>query len=133
MREIKFRVYDKSDHEWFKNGHRRMFYFGSEYWISDDGHMQFKSPPGLSPIGDHDQKRFSPLMQYTGLKDKNGVDIYVGDILDDKTVVDSQMQWNCGCCNKVYGWGFNYSEADALVVIGNIFENPELLEGNGKT
>lgn len=73
------------------------------------------------------------LMQYTGLKDKNGTKIYEGDILDfDETEWGGKFKPEAITMGKILGdWKLSGTLKDVKEwrqVIGNIYENPELLE-----
>ena len=79
------------------------------------------------------------LMQYTGIKDKNGKEIYEGDILKDNKGRISKVVWHGSFAGFVYSYidkdNEEYCNPNNLhlcymkmEVVGNIYENKNLLE-----
>jgi len=70
------------------------------------------------------------LMQFTGLKDKNGKEIYEGDIVNTNNETPFIVKYDNTCC--AFLWGDYYFEDRVeerkVKIIGNIYENPELIK-----
>lgn len=142
MREIKFRI-------WAKNENKMVYpnkyvidlnWFGvtSETYLDDSSASEY-------PI---ESKNYN-LMQYTGLKDKNGVEIYEGDILTvgenliceiiyiGENIEEYGDEIHCSFHAKIFKHNkiipIDSYLKNNCIIIRNIYENPELLnsQNNG--
>lgn len=118
-REIKFRAWDKDKKELREV--TGINWYDEYIWVDETPMSGDKLPVETTPI-----------LQYTGLKDKNGKEIYEGDILKDGVFI-SQVVWNTEGAYFHLKRGDTYSgytlssEVDRCEVVGDIYTNPELL------
>lgn len=121
MREIKFRAWRKQENKMIHWGHIAVAWTAGA--LRDDP--------------------FTIVMQYTGLKDRNSVEIYEGDLLIQQLIRYSPYHpnedpeivvFNTGCFCLAHKSGFTKRMNELSMVneesevIGNIYQNPELLK-----
>ncbi len=125
-REIKFRIWDIENKEMLEVQELDFepTFYGGRIAIRPDQYNDYFDTEDMI------------LMQYTGLHDKNGKEIYEGDIL-------KSIQWNdiylvkyigtafylCRKGNKGFNKITTWNNAEKSEVVGNIYDNPELLGG----
>jgi len=134
MREIKFRAWDK---DYMYMNHKVMVgnvwdednYHAHVIWV-DAEDVDYECESGWMNFDEHSNIE---IMQYTELKDNNGVDIYEGDIIwDAHAEIHGKVTFDEGAfCVE---WDTHIEHLNEVVsdyyaeVIGNIYENPELME-----
>lgn len=112
-REIKFRAWNKE----------------TKQMISWNSMLELRNLHKLLTLN------FVEVMQYTGLKDKKGKEIYEGDIVQRGVILFDRGKFQGYYTESNGGIAENweddlYQERD-IEVVGNMFENPELMRGDG--
>ena len=134
MREIKFRAWDNKHKKW-------MWPYPDAFWIIGETTV-FNLLAQAEDMSIRDYNEIQ-IVQYTGLKDKNGTEIYEGDIINDPEwwwgpgevflnrgvcgpcIGDSVMAY---VCRNARGVSYNIWDGKDVEVIGDIYKNPELRE-----
>ena len=136
MRELKFRVWHKKYK--FFIGWERFGYLG--YAIQTNGDLIHLS--GQYPVYNLNKEDYE-IQQYTGLKDKNGKEIYEGYLLKYTMNLPTLLEiyWNNQSAKfntkvrplhhkMIYMGPVPIDKVNNYEIIGNIFENPELINEN---
>jgi len=140
MREIKFRAWDEIGKRMVYDFNQRML------TLKQDKDTLCFYTDSIDALSYEMSVRYKlPLMQYTGLKDKNGKEIYESDIVLGELSKEFykgtvEFHWGCFKINFPHQNNKNYStllsidnlcfdgKAKQIEVIGNIYENPKLME-----
>jgi len=133
-REIKFRAYDKE--------RKKIKFFDLKEIYADCYHNVgfLKNAPHQH---ENDGWEQFELMQFTGLKDKNGKEVFEGDVIkikcNEDIIIGDVFYNQSRCCYMInHPAGYNgffglhtltIEICDEFNIIGNIFQNPELLGG----
>lgn len=111
----------------------RAWYEGDEEMLYADNHWL-----AAQMFAQRHDEEF-PIMQFTGLHDKNGKGIYEGDIVRCVNGHIGEIEWEAhDCCFNVTDYyrasddypTMAFMEGQPFEVVGNIYENPELLEAH---
>ena len=122
MRDIKFRVWDNERNAMFNSKSVDIDFFEGKIEITSDTIR-------YDEVYTDEIKDFE-LMQYVGCKDKNNKEIYEGDIVKTKEHI-GQIRYSKGMFFIDVKGDFYlpiYNVSKFMEVIGNIYENPDLLD-----
>lgn len=129
MREIKIRMWH--------NKQQKMTYFDSPWICHEYNSLCFGEIDDSCRWGNDDEIKNYVLMQFTGLKDIKGVEIWEDDYIKDRHGNINRVKWQNGtfrCATGLTKMGsikaVLYGQRifqEEMIVIGNIHENPEIL------
>lgn len=139
-RPLKFRAWDKRLGKMITDDALAISLLGEIYRRGDGTAVwRYHCIPKISRVNTISEDDFE-LMQYTGLKDKNGKEIYEGDIITDATDVGEVFYRVAQQTDGAIGWCLEqglvanqytryslYAE-HPYEVVGNLWENKELLK-----
>lgn len=128
MREIKFRAWDNVKNQMYFVGEEEdvVFEIVGGKFVGYDAREELDAPCF--------KMEHLEVMQYTGLNDKNGVEVYEGDVVRDKEDQTYTVAYDDEYAAFILVWVSNDERFEAfepmreLTVIGNIYEHPHLLE-----
>ena len=118
MRNIKFKVWDKWEKKWVDLERWHIVFYSSWFHLKDDNNNEI--------LG-----KDVELVEFTSLHDKNGKEIYEGDIL---RIFDKNYEVKIKTTESKYFVDYGYPDkhngpaAYWVEIIGNIHNNPELLK-----
>ncbi len=133
MKTIKFRAWDKKGKKMFLVSDLSYRHLYGEKLDLPRITVFMKSGDRVGPVEifDPDNKRLE-LMQFTGLKDKKGKEIYEGDLVKSWNNI-YEVRWKLNRFTFILVKKLKVKMKDNLTdnkeIIGNIYENPELING----
>lgn len=142
MRDIKFRAWDKYNKKMIQSENILNICFVRTEHTPNLIACTNRKINYFEEIREQDKKYCNEfeLLQYTGIKDKKGKEIYDGDIIywscdnfKENVVVfwdDEHLRWSIHRIENKLAIDclYEYSDSRGIEVIGNVYENPELLE-----